>query len=163
MVSKATRNKLCSELSICTCSKNKDKLKNSLTFLSKNDYIKVIEDKGIYTISLAHAAEKRKNIIKIKKAWYEIIKKADCEASWESLLKVFLTVLELAQDQIYTYNKIGKMTNLSKSTVERCVKTIKKLKFDDTVIKVTLIKSKDSKGEYKTKGQTYTQVYDWSE
>ena len=54
-------NDLCNELSISTCSKN------SLTFLKQNDYIKVIEDKGIYTISLAHAAEKSKNIIKIKK------------------------------------------------------------------------------------------------
>lgn len=156
-------NDLCNELSISTCSKNKDKLKNSLTFLEQNDYIKVIEDKGIYTISLAHAAEKSKNIIKIKKAWYEIIKNADCEASWESLLKVFLTVLELSQDQIYTYSKIGKMTNLSKSTVERCVKSIKKLKFDNIAVRVDLIKAKDSNGEYRTKGQTYTQVYDWSE
>ena len=156
-------NDLCNELSISTCSKNKDKLKNSLTFLKQNDYIKVIEDKGIYTISLAHAAEKSKNIIKIKKAWYEIIKNADCEASWESLLKVFLTVLELSQDQIYTYNKIGKMTNLSKSTVERCVKTIKKLKFDDIEVKVDLVRAKNFNGDYRTKGQTYTQVYDWSE
>lgn len=156
-------NDLCNELSISACSKNKDKLKNSLTFLEQNGYIKIIEDKDIYTISLAHAAEKSKNIIKIKKAWYEIIKNADCEASWESLLKVFLTVLELSQDQIYTYNKIGKMTNLSKSTVERCVKTIKKLKFDNIAIKVDLITLKDSNGKYRTKGQTYTQVYDWSE
>ena len=156
-------NDLCNELSISACSKNKEKLKNSLTFLEQNDYIKIIEDKGIYTISLAHAAEKSKNIIKIKKAWYEIIKNADCEASWESLLKVFLKILELSQDKTYTYKQIGELTSFSKSTVERCVKTIKKLKFDDMVIRVDLIKTKDSNGEYKTKGQTYTQVYDWSE
>ena len=44
-------NDLCNELSISACSKNKDKLKNSLTFLEQNGYIKIIEDKGIYTIS----------------------------------------------------------------------------------------------------------------
>lgn len=154
---------LCNELSISNCSKNKETMKNSLSFLEKNDYIKVIIDNDIYTISLAHAAEKSKNIIKIKKAWYEIIKNADCEASWESLLKVFLKILELSQDKTYTYKQIGELTSFSKSTVERCVKTIKKLKFDDMVIRVDLIKTKDSNGEYKTKGQTYTQVYDWSE
>ena len=106
-------NDLCNELSISTCSKNKETMKNSLSFLEKNDYIKVIIDNDIYTISLARAAEKSKNIIKIKKAWYEIIRNADCEASWESLLKVFLKVLELSQDKIYTYEQIGKLTNLS--------------------------------------------------
>lgn len=156
-------NDLCNELSITNCTKNKDKLKNSLTFLEQNDYIKIIEDKGIYTISLAHAAEKSKNIIKIKKAWYEIIKNADCEASWESLLKVFLKVLELSQDEIYTYKQIGKLTNMSSTTVERCIKTIKKLKFDDILVKTEIKKSKNKKDEYRTKGQTYTQVYDWSE
>lgn len=156
-------NDLCNELSITSCTKNKDKLKNSLTFLEQNDYIKIIEDKGIYTISLAHAAEKSKNIIKIKKAWYEIIKNADCEASWESLLKVFLKVLELSQDEIYTYKQIGKLTNMSSTTVERCVKTIKKLKFDDILVKTEVITSKNKKEEYRTKGQKYIQVYDWSE
>lgn len=142
--------------------KIKTNSKTLLLFLSRMTISKLLMIKGIYTISLAHAAEKSKNVIKIKKAWYEIIKNADCEASWESLLKVFLTVLELSQDQIYTYNEIGKKTNLSKSTVERCVKTIKKLKFDNIAIKVDLIKTKNSKGNYKTKGQAYTQVYDWS-
>lgn len=154
---------LCNELSISNCSKNKETIKNSLLFLEKNDYIKVIIDNDIYTISLARAAEKSKNIIKIKKAWYEIIRNADCEASWESLLKVFLKVLELSQDKIYTYEQIGKLTNLSKTTVERCVKTIKKLKFDDKMIKIEPIRTKNNKNEYRTKGQTYTQVYDWSE
>lgn len=155
---------LCNELSISNCSKNKETMKNSLSFLEKNDYIKVIIDNDIYiyTISLARAAEKSKNIIKIKKAWYEIIRNADCEASWESLLKVFLKVLELSQDRIYTYEQIGKLTNLSKTTVERCVKTIKNLKFDDKMIKVEPIRTKNNKNEYRTKGQTYTQVYDWS-
>lgn len=154
---------LCNELSISNCSKNKETMKNSLSFLEKNDYIKVIIDNDIYTISLARAAERSKNIIKIKKAWYEIIRNADCEASWESLLKVFLKVLELSQDKIYTYEQIGELTNLSKTTVGRCVKAIKKLKFDDILVEVEEIKTKNNKNEYRTKGQTYTQVYDWSE
>lgn len=154
---------LCNELSISNCSKNKETMKNSLSFLEKNDYIKVIIDNDIYTISLARAAEKSKNIIKIKRAWYEIIKNADCEASWESLLKVFLKVLELSQDKIYTYKQIGELTNLSETTVGRCVKTIKKLKFDDILVEVEPIRTKNNKNEYRTKGQTYTQVYDWSE
>lgn len=154
---------LCNELSIQNSSKNKETMRNSLSFLEKNNYIKVIVDNDIYTISLARAAEKSKNIIKIKKAWYEIIRNADCEASWESLLKVFLKVLELSQDKIYTYEQIGELTNLSKTTVGRCVKAIKKLKFDDIVVEVEEIKTKNNKNEYRTKGQTYTQVYDWSE
>ena len=154
---------LCNELSIQNSSKNKETMRNSLSFLEKNNYIKVIVDNDIYTISLARAAEKSKNIIKIKKAWYEIIRNADCEASWESLLKVFLKVLELSQDKIYTYEQIGELTNLSKTTVGRCVKAIKKLKFDDILVEVEEIKTKNNKNKYRTKGQTYTQVYDWSE
>ncbi len=154
---------LCNELSIQNSSKNKETMRNSLSFLEKNNYIKVIVDNDIYTISLARAAEKSKNIIKIKKAWYEIIRNADCEASWESLLKVFLKVLELSQDKIYTYEQIGELTNLSKTTVGRCIKAIEKLKFDDILVEVKEIKTKNNKNEYRTKGQTYTQVYDWSE
>lgn len=154
---------LCNELSITTCSNNTDKMKNSLAFLEQNDYIKIIVDNGVYTISLARAAEKSKNIIKIKKAWYKIIKNANCEASWESLLKVFLKILELSQDKIYTYKQIGQLTNMSASTVKRCIATIKELKFDDIEVRVDLVRAKNFNGDYRTKGQTYTQVYDWSE
>ena len=54
-------NDLCNELSISACSKNKDKLKNSLTFLEQNDYIKVIDDKGyLHYFSCSCSREKQK-------------------------------------------------------------------------------------------------------
>ena len=67
---KAFRGKLkdlCDSLDIQSSSANIQKIRESINFLAENDYIKVIVDNNIYTLSLAHAAEKSKKVIKIKK------------------------------------------------------------------------------------------------
>ena len=46
---------LCENIGIQNSSANRAKIKNSLTILAENDYIRLIIDKDIYTVSLAQA------------------------------------------------------------------------------------------------------------
>lgn len=149
---------LCENIGIQNSSVNRAKIKNSLTILAENDYIRLIIDKDIYTVSLAQAIEKSKNIIKIKKAWYKLIRDNKNTASWESTLKVFLVLLELPSSQTFTYDDIGKLVGLKKSTVKNCVNALKKIDFKDFVFSVDLERVQLSNGEYRSKGQTYNQI-----
>lgn len=152
---------LCNGIGIQSSSVNVTKIKRDIEFLESNNYIKILRDNGIYTISLAKAAEKSKNIIKIKKAWYELIKADNNPAAWESKLKVFLSLLEQPKDEPITYAQIGSKLGLSKSTVERCVKALVKIDFGDFMFKKKEVYfTKD--GEIRTVGQTYEKVIDFS-
>ena len=149
---------LCENIGIQNSSANRAKIKNSLTILAENDYIRLIIDKDIYTVSLAQSIEKSKNIIKIKKAWYKLIRDNKNTASWESTLKVFLVLLELPSSQTFTCGDIGKLVGLKKSTVKNCVNALKKIDFKDFVFSVDLERVQLSNGEYRSKGQTYNQI-----
>jgi hypothetical protein len=149
---------ICQNLSISNSATNRANIKKSIDFLHDNKYINVIKDKNIYTISLAAVVEKSKNIIKIKKAWYELIRDNHGEVAWESLLKVFLIVYDLSLGKITTYNDIAESVNLSKSTVSRCVKVLDKINFIDFSFRRKTIKEKNPDDTYITKGQTYDKV-----
>lgn len=149
---------LCRSLAIQPSTVNINKIRQSLNCLEENDYIRMIEDNKIYTISLAAAAEKSKKIIKIKKAWYKLIRETRSEAAWESVLKVFLILWEIPKEEIITYKQIGERIALSSSTVERCVKTICSIDFGDFRYKKTCINQKDNEGNICGKGQTYEKV-----
>lgn len=149
---------LCRSLAIQPSAGNVNKMRKSLVYLEDNGYIRTIEDDRIFTISLAAAAEKSKKIIKIKKAWYKLIRETRSEAAWESVLKVFLILWEMPKDETITYKQIGERISLSSSTVERCVKTICSIDFGDFRYKKTCINEKDSEGNICGKGQTYEKV-----
>ena len=73
---KAYRGKLsdlCQYLSIKPVTGNINNIKSTLTSLTGNGYVNIMIDKDIYTISLSKAAEKKEDIIKIKRAWYKTI------------------------------------------------------------------------------------------
>lgn len=153
---------ICDCIGIQPSSSNKERIKLNLAILQEQELVKVIVDKDIYTVSLAAAAQKSKNIIKIKKAWYILLKDVHAntktETSFENLLKVFLKLLELSPSQTYTYTAIGKMVNLSKSTVGRCVKVLSKIDFEDFRFCITVDKVQKVNGQYHTKGQIYNQM-----
>lgn len=157
---RGTLSDLCDCLGIGNFSANKVKIRGLLQDLEANEYIKLIEDKGIYTISLAASIQKSKKITKIKKAWYELIKEKSNNGapSWENTLRVFLILIDMTTIKITTYNEIGKRLGLSKSTIQNCVKVLKKIKFDDFAIETRVIKEKLDNGEYRTIGQEYMQV-----
>lgn len=59
---------LCRSLSIQNSSVNIAKIRTTLFSLAEDNYINIIIDKDIYTISLTKAAEKSKNVYKDKKS-----------------------------------------------------------------------------------------------
>lgn len=148
----------CEQIGVQNSSANRTKIKNSLLLLADNDYIRLIIDKDIYTISLAKSIEKSKNIIKIKKAWYKLIRDNKNTASWENTLKVFLVLLELPNNEVITYDDIGTIVGIKKSTVKNCVNVLKKINFKDFVFSIELERVQLSGGEYRTKGQIYNQM-----
>lgn len=150
---------LCQNLSIQNSSVNIAKIRTTLVSLAEDNYINTIIDKDIYTISLTKAAEKSKNVIKIKRAWYKLIRETESTAAWESVLKVFLVLIELPQgkDRTITYEEIGNTIKCSKSTVERAVKTICSIDFKDFKFQKETIKERLKNGSYRTIGTIYKQ------
>ena len=150
---------LCRSLSIQNSSVNIAKIRTTLFSLAEDNYINIIIDKDIYTISLTKAAEKSKNVIKIKRAWYQLIRETESLAAWESVLKVFLVLIELPQgkDQTITHEEIGTIIKCSKSTVERAVKTICSIDFKDFKFQKETVKERLENGNYMTIGTIYKQ------
>lgn len=160
---RGTLKQFCEELNIGTSSVNLQQMKKTLIILAEKDYIQLMQDENIYTISLAKAASKSKNIIKIQKAWYVLIreyhadKSNNCQTSWENILKVFLLLLEIQDNQPHTYKEFAERLNISESTVSRCIRALKKINFKDFGIDIQVVKEKAADGSYHTQGTTYTQ------
>ena len=159
---KAYRGKLadlCQYLSIKPSPVNIHNIKASLDYLVLNNYVNTMTDKDIYTISLSKLAEKNSNIIRIKRAWYKLIRESKSEAAWEQVLKVFLILLELSQngERTITYAEIGNQIKCAKSTVERAIKTLCKIDFQDFKIIKETQKTRLADGSYRTLGTTYKQ------
>lgn len=157
---RGTLNDLCDNLGIQRSSGNKNKIKETLKILESKEYIRLIIDKDVYTISLSKSMEKSKKIIRIKKAWYKLIREMPCSAAWENSLKVFLTILEFRSEKIYTYKEIGEKVGLSKSTISSCMTALKKVDFGDLLLDINTEKEKyhdneSGETEFRTKGQTY--------
>ncbi len=153
---------LCKELSIQTSTVNLQKLKTTLAFLEEQEYINILVDKDIYTISLTKTAEKESNVQKIKRQWYKLIRNADSDTSWENVLKVFLVLLglPLAKAEPVTYQQIADSVNCSKATVSRAIKTICDIDFGDFYFDKTVVKTKTD-GTYHTIGTIYAQRIDF--
>ena len=146
---RGTLNDFCEFLDIQKSSGNKGKIKATLEGLVKNQYIRVIIDKDIYTISLAAAAEKEPKIIKIKKAWYNLIKENSDGTSWNNVLKVFIKLYDLDNQTIVTQTELSSQLNMSVKTIARCIKIITSINFSGFGIKATVINKKDEeKGFY---------------
>ena len=154
---------LCEYLEIGNSSANKNKIKSSLTFLEENNFIKTIVDKDVYTISLSKSIENTKHIISIKKAWYKLIRNNSGDASWENVLKVFLKIIELRNDQLITYQEIGDALGIKVNTVANCIKAIEKINFEDFISRSNTHIKRREDGTYVTLGKTYEQMMAWGE
>lgn len=159
MVFRGKLSDICHSLSIQNSSVNIAKIKATLVSLTEDNYIHTIIDKDIYNISLTKEAEKSKHVIKIKRAWYKLIRESESTAAWESVLKVFLVLMELPQgrDKTVTYEEIGNTIKCSKSTVERAVKTICSIDFKDFKFQKEIVKERLKNGGYRTIGTIYKQ------
>lgn len=156
---RGTINDLCNEIGIGASTTNKNNIKSSLKYLEENGFIKVIYDGSVITVSLAAAVEKSPNIKKIRRAWYHLIREAECEASWEPMLKVFLYLIDIKADDPISYQEIGEQLNISKTVVGRCVKAIKGIEFLEDNMIMRIIPTKENvkvgDGRYVCVGQKY--------
>ncbi len=141
---KGTLSDFCENLAIQSSSGNKNKIKAALAYLERNNYINVSIDTKIYTVILSNTSDSKNHIVKLKKSWYQQLRTAKTETSWENLLKIFLILLELSKipDNIVTYNQIGELTNYSISTVSRAIKPITNMRFGSFAISAKTIKKK---------------------
>ena len=155
---RGTLNDFCKFLEIQSSSANKQKIKETLEWLAANNYTRVITDNNIYTISLAATAEKNTKIIKIKTAWYMLIRTNSGKDSWANTLKVFLKLVDMSSDDTITYKKLGELLNMSVATVQRCVKTIASIDFVDFRIFPRPINKKDISGNYCGLGMVYQKM-----
>ncbi|MBO5083130.1 MAG: hypothetical protein J6C06_11055 [Lachnospiraceae bacterium] len=155
---RGTLKELCTELGIGNSSTNIQGIKNSLTFLENNNYIKVVKDNTRYTISLSFSAEKDKNIIKIKKEWYKLIRECNSDTSWENILKVFLLIYPINNNKPIKYTEMAKELNVSSQVISRSVRALQRIKFDDWTFVVSTVTIKDEEGSYHTIGQTFEKM-----
>ncbi|MDE6851817.1 MAG: hypothetical protein K2J67_04935 [Lachnospiraceae bacterium] len=102
---------ICKELGIQYNQGSKNRILTALTDLTQENYIHTTVDK-----------EKSNTIIKIKSAWYQLIRETKGNAAWDIVLKTFLIASELPHDTIITYNEIGKLVSLKESTVKTASK-----------------------------------------
>lgn len=149
---------LCEQLNIQNSSANIAKIKSSLQLLSEQNYIKLIVDHDIYTISLAKSIEKSKNIKRIKKAWYNLIRESQKTDSWVNTFKVFLILIELKNTEICTYAEIGKRIGISKGTVSNCIKVLKTIDFKDFIFDIQVQKEQVVPNEFRTQGTRFNQM-----
>ena len=155
---RGTLKELCAELGIGNSSTNIQGIKRCIAFLEENNYIKVVQDNTRYTLTLTFSAEKDKNIIKIKKEWYKLIRKCECQASWENILKVFLLIYPLSHSKPIKYKEIGDKLGVSAPTVSKCVSALQNIKFDNWNFVVHTVTTRDDSGKYYTHGQTYEKM-----
>lgn len=149
---------LCEQLNIQNSSANIAKIKNSLQLLSEQNYIKLIVDHDVYTISLAKSIEKSKNIKKIKKAWYNLIRENQEKDSWVNTFKVFLVLIDLKNTEIRTHAEIGKQIGISKGTVSNCIKALKTIDFKDFIFDIQVQKDRVAPNEFRTQGTSFNQM-----
>lgn len=145
---------LCNELGIQPKGANPPKIKECLKMLEEEGYVKLIVDKDTYTVSFARTMEKNKDIIRLKKIYYQLIREKGGKDAWGNMLKVFLELLELSEDDIVTYKQIGEKIGVGEKTVERCVKKICGMDFDGLFFSKQRV-TENVDGQYFCKGQTY--------
>lgn len=153
---------LCKEMSIQASGGNTKKIKNTLDCLCEQGYITILQDKDIYNVSLARAAEQSKKITTIKKSWYKLIREAKkngkTDAAWETMLKVFVVLLDYTEkntEDLHTYKEIAEKIGVQQTTVRRCVEGICAIDFVDFEIMREVVNVKDEEGKYTGLGQHY--------
>lgn len=157
---------MCEFLGVATSTYNRDKIKEAIEALSKKGDILVLQQGQTWTLTLSTTAERKQRVIKIRNAWirliqqYEAVKKEDYIA-WENILKV-LVYLIADKAEVKTYNDIAEALNISTKTVERAITALDGIEFNDLSIKRKLAWFKNTKGEFRIKGQKIDVGYNFN-
>jgi len=159
-----TLEKFCEEIGVVNNQENIKKIKRSLKFLYDSGHIDLKILKEIYTIILTPEARKDNNIIKIKKAWYELIRENSIGVSWENVLKVFLVIYDeldrFDNETLATNLRIAYPLGIKEKTVGRCMKIIESIDFGDFKIRSKIVIKKKLDGEYQCLGKEYKKEKD---
>ena len=142
---------ICRWFSLSTETRNRNKIKRSITFLSKNKFIKYSRNGNTYTINIVP----KENAIEIPDFTLEKIKTADCSGTsidWINLLKLYL-LIEHHSSIKATYNDISKILNVGETTLANAKKILDK-NFHE--LSIDKIKKKQPDGSYWVVGQEFT-------
>lgn len=156
---------MCGFLGVQASSNNRDKIKDAIAALAKKGDILVIQEGQTWTLTLSNKAEKKQRIIKIRKAWIDLIqqyKPKDNEpVAWENILKVLVYLCADGQT-VRSYEAIAADLNLSATVVKRSVHALDTMDFGDVHFKRKLAWYKNNKDEFKVKGQTFEIGYEFT-
>jgi Fic family protein len=147
---------MCEFLGVQSSTYNRNKIKEAIEALKNNGDILVIQEGQTWTLTLSVKAERKPKIIKIKKAWIQLIQQYKAEegkeVSWENILKI-LVYLIADKHEIKTYEEIAAALNLSENTIKRGMSALMGIDFGDIIITKKLAYFKTQDNEFHVKGQ----------
>lgn len=155
---------MCAFLGVKAVQSNRDKIKEAISALEAKGDIKTLVEGQTWTLTLSVKAERKQKIIKIKNAYVQAIKEYEPadekndSVSWENILRV-LVFLCADKAEVRRYDEIGKILGIGKSTVERAVRALVNIDFNDLSVKRKLAWYKNNNGDFKVIGNKYEVGY----
>lgn len=159
---------MCDFLGVSNQPKNTAKIKEAIEALEASGDIKTIREGYTWTLTLSVKAERKSKIKKIKNAWIKAIQnyspkdKDNDSVSWENILKV-LVYLCADKREVIRYDEIGKALNISKSQVQRAVRALLAIDFNDISVKRKLAWYKANDDTFKVNGNKFEIGYDFTD
>lgn len=158
---------MCAFLGVKAVQSNRDKIKEAISALEAKGDIKTLVEGQTWTLTLSVKAERKQKIIKIKNAYvqaikeYEPVDEKNDSVSWENILRV-LVFLCADKAEVRRYDEIGKILGIGKSTVERAVRALVNIDFNDLSVKRKLAWYKNNNGDFKVIGNKYEVGYSFT-
>lgn len=151
---------MCEFLGVGVSQGNRNKIKEAIAALEASGDIKTLVEGQTWTLTLSVKAERKNKIKKIKNAWISAIKdyepkdKDNDSVSWENILKV-LVYLCADQREVIRYNEISKALNISTTQVQRAVRALLNIDFNDLSVKRKLAWYKANDDTFKINGNKF--------
>lgn len=151
---------MCEFLGVGVSQGNRNKIKEAIAALEASGDIKTLVEGQTWTLTLSVKAERKNKIKKIKNAWimaiqdYKPIDKDNDSVSWENILKV-LVYLCADQREVIRYNEISKALGISTAQVQRAVRALLNIDFNDLSVKRKLAWYKANDDTFKVNGNKF--------
>lgn len=151
---------MCDFLGVGVSQGNRNKIKEAIMALEASGDIKTLVEGQTWTLTLSVKAERKNKIKKIKNAWISAIKgyepkdKDNDSVSWENILKV-LVYLCADQREVIRYNEISKALGISTTQVQRAVRALLNIDFNDLSVKRKLAWYKANDDTFKVNGNKF--------
>jgi hypothetical protein len=158
---------MCDFLGVGVSQGNRNKIKEAINALEASGDIKTLVEGQTWTLTLSVKAERKNKIKKIKNAWISAIKgyepkdKDNDSVSWENILKV-LVYLCADQREVIRYNEISKALGISTTQVQRAVRALLNIDFNDLSVKRKLAWYKANDDTFKVNGNKFEIGYNFN-